>query len=177
MSEANAFGIPEEVVAVNETAREKVARLKAKAEAQAANEFDEEAVYAKLLAEARAARMIAILPEDDTSLPVDTQGFPIDYDVVTIFRGQNKNDLAYVPISVNGFCIKVPRGDKVIIPNCFTQVLENAVEEITIQSEGGLITRPSHRFPYAVERKATAAEYAAFQAEQKSKAERQAVRA
>ena len=165
------FGLPPEVVA-DETPEQRAARIKARAEALAFTEAEEEEVQ-RLVADARAKRAAANLPPDETRLPVDTQGFPADYDKIVIFKGQSKNDLAYVPIGINGFVIKAPRGETIIIPHVFTEVLEHAVEEVTVQSQGGLITRPAHRFPYQIQGKATPEEYQAYMQGQRAKAQMQ----
>lgn len=164
MSELNqGFGVEAE------TEGQRVARLRARAVAAVERESDD-AMLQRFMAEERLAR----LPADDTKLPVDTQGFPQDYTKVEIFKGQNKFDLAYVPLGINGYTIKVPRGETVILPTCFIEgPLAHAIEEITIQSQGGLITRPAPRFPYNIKGKATIEEYQAYQAQQRAKAERQ----
>ena len=179
MDNTNAsFGLPPEVTPpAVETEQERIARLRAKAEAQAAQEFDEDAVYAKLLADARAAKLAKLENDKGVEFPTDTRGFLADYDKIVVFRGQDKNALGYVPLGINGFVIKVPRDEEVIIPHEFTEVLEHAIEEITIVSQGGLVTRPAHRYPFNFKGKATPAEYQAFQVAQKNKAERQIAQA
>lgn len=174
MTTANdAFATPQS----DETDAERVARLRAKAELQAAQEFDEDAVYAKLLAEARDKRM-KVISGDEVELPTDTRGFPEDYDVIRIYRGQGKQDLNYVPLSLNGLVLKVPRDREVIIPHAFVQdCLDLCVEDVTITSDGGYTTRPAHRFPYNFVRKATTAEYKAFQEREKALAQREAAQA
>lgn len=166
------FGLPPEVAPQDETPEQRALRIKARADAIALKDAEEEEVQ-RLVAAARAERVKANLPPDETKLAVDTQGFPAEYDKVVIFKGQGKNDLSYVPIGINGFVIKAPRGEEIIIPHVFTQVLENAVEEVTIQSQGGLITRPAHRFPYQIRGRATPEEYKAYQMQQRSKAQMQ----
>lgn len=152
------FGIPQ--VAVTETPAERLARLQAQAEAIIAQETDAEVVE-RMVAEARAKRAAELLP-------VDTAGFPKDYVRVVIFKGSQKFDLSYVPLGIGGFVIKVPRGEEVILPKCFvTECLEHAIEEVTVQSEGGLITRPAHRFPYNLKGAATEDEYKAYQQSQR----------
>jgi len=156
-----------------ETDADRIARLRAKAELQAAQEFDEDAVFAKLLAEARDKRM-RVISGEEVELPTDTRGLPEDYDKVEIFRGQNKQDLSYVPLSLNGLVIKVPRGREVILPHAFVvDCLDLAVEDITVQSQGGYTTRPAHSFPYSFKGKATPEEYKAFQEREKALAQRE----
>jgi hypothetical protein len=163
--------------APEETDAQRLARLRARAELQASQEFDEDAVFAKLLAEARDKRM-KVISGDEVDLPTDTRGFPEDYDKIKIFRGQNKQDLNYVPLSLNGLVIKVPRDEEVIVPHAFVvDCLDLMVEDITVQSQGGYVTRPAHRAPYNFIGKATTAEYKAFQAQQKDKAQRETARA
>lgn len=167
------FGLPPEAAKEPMDEKARIAGLRAKAEAQAAAEFDEDAVYAKLLAEARAKRS-ADLMKDEIEFATDTNGLPEDYDKISIFRGQGKQDLTYVPLGLDGLVIKVPRGEDVIIPHIFvTECLDHAVEEVTIKSQGGLITRPAHRFPYQFKGKATKAEYQEFQRVQRDKAQRE----
>jgi len=169
----NAFSVP----ATDETDAQRFARLREKAALQAAQEFDEDAVFAKLLAEARQKRL-NVISGDEVDLATDTRGFPEDYDVIRIFRGQNKQDLSYVPLSLNGLVIKVPRDVEVILPHAFVvDCLDLMVEAVTVQSQGGYVTRPAHRAPYNFIRKATTAEYKAFQAQQIEKAQRETAQA
>jgi len=175
MNQNDAFA----TAAVEETDAERVARLRAKAELQAAQEFDEDAVYAKLLADARDKRQAGILnPEVD--LPADTSALPADYDRINIFRGGAKQDLNYVPLSLNGLVIKVPRGVDVILPHAFVaDCLDLCIEDTTtpaFDARGnlsGVEIRPAHRFPYSFKGKATPDEYRAFQVQQKDKAQRE----
>ena len=162
------FGIPDAMI-VDETPEQRAARLQARANMVAQAEADDEAI-AKIVAEARAKRI-------DAAMPKDTAGFDADYDKLEIFAGQGEHDLAYVPLGINGFVLKVPRGEEVIIPHAFTEVLAHAVEEVTIKRQGGIVTRPAHAFPYNVKGKATADEYKAYQAKQRQKAERQIAQA
>lgn len=157
-----------EAFSVPETEDERIARLRALAQQEVEKE-SETAMLARFKAEARAARAIA----DGSVRVTDTNNFPEDYDRVEIFAGRSKYDQPFVPLGIAGFVIKVPRGEEVIIPSCFTEVLAHAVEEVTVQSQGGLVTRPSVLYPYAVKGKATKEEYKAYQAEQKRKLEMQ----
>lgn len=157
------FGLPP-VEATQETPEQKVARLRAEAAAAVAKETDA-AMLARFTAEARAA----IAPP-----PPDAQGFPADYDKILINVGNQKTDLAYVPLGLNGYVIKVPRGEEVIIPHCFvSECLERAVEEVTVSSSGGYTTRPAHRFQYSFRGKASREEYQAYMANQKERALRE----
>lgn len=163
MADVNeSFALPEE------TEEARVARLREKAEQIVARETDDELIQ-RFVAEARAKRMPSI--QEQGSL--DAHGFPMDYDRVEIFKGQNKQDQTYVPLGIKGFVLKVPRGEEVIIPSCFTEVLEHAVEEMTIRSQGGLVTRPALRFPFTKRGKASRDEYLAYRAEQRRRIETQ----
>lgn len=122
---------------------------------------------ARLRAENKALLAARDLPVDDAlgsegMGDLDAQGFPKEYVRLEIYPGREKHDLDYVPLGINGYVLKITRGHEVIIPKVFERVLAQAVEEITIQSEGGLITRPAQRFPYSVKGPATEAEYLAF---------------
>jgi hypothetical protein len=163
------FGLPQvgDFAAMVETAEQREARLRAKAAEIVAAE-SEEHMLKRLIAEQRA--MVA-----SGGIPTDTQGFPAVYDKVHIYKGRDKHDQPYVPLGINGFVLKAPRGVDIIIPACFTELLEHAVEEVTVKSMGGLVTRPAHSFPYTLKGKATAAEYKVYQAEQKARAEQQTV--
>lgn len=179
------FGLPpvEEAKQEIETEAQRIARLRAKAEAQAASEFNEDAVYAQLLAEAR-AKKAAELAKPLVEFATDTDGFPEEYDAIEVYRGRDKHDLSYVPLGLDGFVIKVPRGREVVLPHVFvTECLDQAIESITepaIDARGnlaGITIRPAHRFPYAFRRKATKAEYQAFMATQRELQSRQMAQA
>ena len=155
--------------APEETPAQRIARLREKAELQAAQEFDEDAVYAKLLAEARAAKNDELL-RPLVDLPTDSSGFERVYDWLEIFESQNPQDLAYVPLGIGGFTIKVPRGKKVIVPRAFIRdCLALAFEARLVKlPSGGYSLRPNHRFPYRVSGEATEEEYKKFMAEQRA---------
>ena len=156
----NADLAPKPAEAAPESLDVRMARLKALADVEIQKESDAEIVK-QMVAEDRAKRAAALLP-------VDTSGWPAEYLKVNIFKGPNKFDLSYVPLGLNGYTIKVPRGVDVILPKIFVdECLEHAIEEITVQSQGGLITQPRHRFPYTVKGTATAEEYKEYQAQQK----------
>lgn len=126
-----------------------------------------EALKAKL-AEAE-AKLAAIAPvEPDAPVDLDSQGFPKEYVRLHIFKGQRPDDLAYVPIGIRGFVVKVTRGEDVIIHKAFADVLKDAIEDVTVSGEGGLTTRPAHRFPFQIKGTATEAEYHAFHAKMKA---------
>lgn len=180
MTRANdAFATPQ----TDETDAQRLARLRARAELQASQEFDEDAVFAKLLAEARDKRM-KVISGDEVTLPTDTSQLAADYDKINIFRGGNKQDLNYVPLSLDGLVIKVPRGVDVILPHAFVvDCLDLCVEDTTtpaFDARGnlsGVEIRPAHRFPYSFKSKATPEEYKAFQEQQKEKAQREIAQA
>jgi hypothetical protein len=110
--------------------------------------------------------------------PMDSQGFPKKYLKLEIFAGRDAQDLNYVPLGINGYVVKVTRGKEVILPSVFvTECLALCVEDITTQSEGGLVTRPSLRFPYTVRGEATEAEYQEFRAKMREQGKTAAVRA
>ena len=98
---------------------------------------------------------------------LDTQGLPKKYVKLEVYRGSQAQDPEFVKPSVNGYMVKIQRGEKVITHACFAEVLDHAVEEITVQSEGELITRPNHRFPFQVLGEATEEEYLAFKQKMK----------
>ncbi len=162
--ENNEFGIPgSEQFETPEQRRE---RLQREADRLIAAEVEKEEV-AQMVAEARAKRAGA-------NLPTDTDGFRKEYVYVTVFEGSQPFDLPYVPLGINGFVIKVPRGQEVILPKEFvTECLQNAIQEVTVRSQGGLITRPVHRFPFNVRGEATEEAYRAFQSKQKNLAREQ----
>lgn len=171
----NGFGIPDAALAAvaettaseipqqaseQESPEQRRARLQAEADKLIAAEIDAEEI-ALMVAEARAKRAGA-------NLPTDTEGFRKEYLHVQIFEGGQANDLPYVPLGINGFVIKVPRGVDVILPKEFvTECLQNAIQEITVKSQGGLVTRPVHRFPFNVKGPATEEQYREFQAKQR----------
>ena len=132
--------------------------------------------YAALKAQMFAAKTDDAAPAREGTGDADAQGFPKKYVELTVFRGQNPQDLAYAPVGLNGYVIKITRGVKVIVPEVFVGVLNDAVEDVTIQSEGTLITRPSHRFPFTVHREVTEAEYLAFKAKMRAQGKDAAVR-
>jgi len=156
MEQNTSFGMPA-------TPDEQIAALKA----QLAD------ANAKLLA----AGVDATDPSEGTG-PMDSQGFPKKYVRLEIFVGRDAQDLSYVPLGINGYVVKVTRGKEVILPSIFvTECLAHAIEEITTQSEGGLVTRPSLRFPYAVKGEATEAEYLEFREKMREQGKTAAVRA
>ena len=168
MDETNqGFGIPEVVVApAAETPEQRMARLQHLADIQIGKETDAE-IIERLVAEARAKRAAELLP-------MDTGGFPAEYDRVEIYEGSGENDLQYVPLTLNGFCIKAPRGTEIILPHVFvTECLDHAIETKVIPVKNasgvsiGIRLKSANRFPYRFIRKATPAEYQVFQKEQK----------
>lgn len=112
----------------------------------------------------------ALSAQVEAVAPMDAQGFPEEYVKIEIYPGRDKQDLGYVPVGINGYVLKIMRGKEVIIPKVFELALKDAVEEITIQSEGGLITRPALRFPYAMKGPATKEEYQTFRAKMRAEA-------
>lgn len=95
---------------------------------------------------------------------MDSHGFPKKYHKILIFKGNQKHDLSYVPVSIGGYAWKLERGVQLIVPSVITEVLNNAVQDITSQSNDGLVTRPAHRFPFQIVGEATEQEYLDFKA-------------
>ena len=179
MTEQNAsFGIPDAAPSDAESPEARITRLRAKAALQAAAEFDEDAVYAQLLADARADNLKKLVADKGVEFPLDTAGFVEDYDKINIYPSADPQSKGYVELGKNGFVIKVPRDTDVIIPHEFVvDVLDTTVETSVTQSKDGLILRNAKRFPYMFQGKATTAEYKAFQLAQKDKAQRQIAQA
>ena len=129
---------------------------------------------------ALSAQLSALAPEQadpkEGTGALDSQGFPKEYVRLEIFPGRDAQDLAYVPIGIGGYAVKVTRGKEVILPKVFADVLAHAVENITTQSEGGLITRPALRFPFQVRGTATEEEFLAFRAQMAEQGKSAAVR-
>ena len=154
-----AFSIPADVEA----------RLRAQAEAAAAAQIDEKALLVKYTAEALAKREAELREDAEASLPeaevqdLDNLGFPKKYVKLTIFKGTSKQDLSYVPVGVNGFVWRIRRGEQVVVHSVVANALNDAVTEVVLQAEGGLITQPAHRYPYQAS-PATEAEYLAYKA-------------
>lgn len=182
MESGNEFGIPEAakpdflasaVAPAVESEADRALRLRAQADAMVRKETDDEMLH-RFLLEARAKRDGVELPPDETVFPLDTQGFPKEYDWIEIYEGQGEHEIAYVPLSINGFCIKAPRGVPICIPHIFvTECLDHAIGEREVKRQGGLVTRPVHRFPYRMVGKATTEEYQAYIAGQRELASRQ----
>ena len=164
--------------ATEETPAQKIARLREKAELQAAQEFNEDAVFASLLAEARAAKT-AELTRPTVDLPTDSSGFEKVYKWVEIFESQNPQDRSFVPLGIGGFTIKVPRGKKVVLPRAFIDdCLALAVEARLVKlPDGGYSLRPNARFPFRDYGPATEEEYKAFMVEQRAQEQRETPRA
>lgn len=154
------FGLPP----VQETEEQRLERIRAKAAEIVAKETDD-VLLKRMIAEER-AKVMPVSPAG--------QGFPDKYSRVVVYQGSNKQDQDFVPLGINGYTIKVPRGVEVILPTCFiTECLERAVEEVTVKSYGGYVTRPSHRFQWKVISEATAEEYKAYLETQRAKAQRE----
>lgn len=162
------FGVS--LAAMNEDA------LRAQAAAMVADEENAKPGFllAKFVAEERAMRdaelqqQAADMVAADGPGSLNAQGFPNKYHRIVVFKGNAKDDLSYVPVSVNGYAFKIARGIEVIVPTVVTEALEHAIEDVTEKSEGGLVTRPSHRFPFTIKGDATEAEYQAFKTKSKA---------
>lgn len=137
-----------------------------------AEQVDEEALLQKYIAEARARRDAQLKQAAEEALqaeanregrgPAVHQGFPRKYVELMVFKGSGKHDLSYVVPSVNGYAMKIQRGVKVIVPSVFANALNDAVQDIAVKTEGGVVTEPTHRFPFQVIREVSEAEYLAF---------------
>lgn len=141
--------------------------LRAQAEESVKNEFDPAAMLEKFKAEARAklesdmrSRATDAVRAEQPN--VDAFGFPKRYFKINIYRGQGKKELSYIPVGVNGYVFKLERGVDLMVPSVVLDALNDAVTEDVIQSDGGLITRPVHRFQYQNLGAVTEAEYKAF---------------
>jgi len=162
-----AFSIPVDVEA----------RLRAQAEVAAAAQVDEQTLLAKYTAEAVARREAELREDAEASLPaaevqdLDSLGFPKKYVKLTIFKSTSKQDLSYVPVGVNGFVWRIRRGEAVVVHSVVADALNNAITEVVLQAEGGLITQPAHRFPYQAS-PATEEEYLAFKAQMAAEGKR-----
>lgn len=151
----------QEFTAGGESPEARMVRLRAAAQVEIDKESDQE-IIARIVAEERAKRAEALLPKD-------TSGWPAEYSRITIFKGAQKFDKAYVELGLNGYTIKAPRGVPIVLPNVFiTECLDHAIEDVTEQSQGGLICRPVHRFPYNNHGPVSADDYKAYQVQQKA---------
>lgn len=122
----------------------------------------------KQLAEANQKLVAAGVGGDAPVQDLDSQGFPKEYVKLRIFQGSRPDDLKRVPIGIRGYVVEVDRGPVVVIHRAFAEVLEHAIEDVTVSGEGGLVTRPAHRFPFQILGPATEAEYLAFHASMKA---------
>lgn len=155
----NEFGIPADL--------EK--QLRAQAEEAAAKTVDTAALLKRFTAEAIARREAELREDVEASIPpeekqdLDALGFPRKFVKLVIFKGTNKNDLNYLPIGVNGYVWRIKRGETVIVHSVVVDALNQAVTEVVLQAEGGLITQPAHQYPFSAT-PATEAEYHAYKA-------------
>ena len=146
----------------------RAAALREKAQAIVDASWNEEVELKQMIAEERGRREEALrarAAEDggnEGTGSAAAQGFPNKYHKIMVFKGAQAHDLDYVPVSVNGYAWKIRRGVQVIVPSVVSETLDHAVEEITIQAEGGIITRPNHRFPFQVIGEASEKEYTEF---------------
>lgn len=154
-------------------AQDREAELRAKAAAVVAQE-DDDALLKRFIAEARAKKEkeLRALAADEAgdgegTGDSDAQGFPREYVKLLIYKGQQATDEQYVKLGANGYAWKIRRGEDVIVPTVVVSVLNDAVQELTTQTNNGLETRPAHRYPFQVKGSATAEEHRAFVALQR----------
>lgn len=93
----------------------------------------------------------------------DAFGFPKKYFKIEVYADRSKGAEQVVKVGVNGRAFLIKRGELVIVPSVVVDNLNNAIQEVTTQFEGGLETRPAHRFPFQMHGEATEAEYIAYQ--------------
>ena len=122
----------------------------------------------KQLEEANQKLLAAGVAAPEPVQDLDSQGFPKEYVKLRIFKGQRPDDLSHVPIGIRGHVVQVERGPEVIIHKAFADVLEHAVEDVTVSGDNELITRPAHRFPFQILGTATESEYLAFRESMKA---------
>jgi hypothetical protein len=79
---------------------------------------------------------------------IDAHGFSKKRHKIFIHEAQSQTDPKKVFLSINGFAWDIQRGINVLVPPEVVSALNNAIGEHTVQSEGGLVTRPMHRFPF-----------------------------
>jgi hypothetical protein len=171
------FGIPSDVPAP--ATEDRIAALRAKAAAQVAAEFDEDAVFAKLLAEEKAKREESLRDRaaEEAVPPVgdaDAHGFPRRYVWLTIARGNQAHDSEFCPVGINGHVWKIRRGEKVAVHDVVVKVLENAIGEVLLQTDGGLSSRPTLMWPFSVHGPCSEAEYLAYRAKMQAMTAQQA---
>ena len=138
-----------------ETEDQRIARLRALALATVAKETDAE-LLAKFIAEEKLRLREKLLPQD-------LSGVPAEYDKVEIYESQDPKEQQYVPLGINGYTIKAPRGREIILPHAYvTECLEHAVMTTVTQAVDGLVLRDRRRFPHQFKGKATKEEYKTF---------------
>ncbi len=172
MEDKNAdFGLPPE------TEDQKLARLKAQADAMVAAEAEKE-LLTQLVTRAR--NKAAALSPGVLESEVDDNGFPRKYFKINVYKGGDKNDLPYVPVGVNGYFWKIRRGVDVIVPSVVLEDLDHAiqgsVEQITLPNgRKSLEVTDALRFPYQNKGEVSEADYKAYQAEMRAQAAQLAV--
>jgi hypothetical protein len=152
---------------------ERIAELKAQAQQSVSRDIDEVALLEQFKKEAleRATAALKEQAEAEVSesnanegrgLP-DAHGFSKKRFRIFIHESQNASDPKEQPVSINGYAWNIKRGVDVLVPPEVVHVLENAITEVVVQAEGGLITRPAHRIPFQNYGEATAADLAKFE--------------
>lgn len=98
--------------------------------------------------------------EEAERIDPEGQGYKGYWEVVFSPRG-SKNDPEDVTLAVNGQCLQMERGKKVIMPGPFLECADHALYPVYKQLPGfdRKITGWVKHFPYTVIRKATKAEY------------------
>ena len=123
-------------------------------------------IEAQVRAEIKAEQAAAAEPAQPTS--IDGFGFPKEYERITVFEGGETDALGYVPVQVNGYPIQITRGEAVLVNKVVGDALDAAREAKPVKTQGGLVTREVHRFPFQRAGRATEAEYLAFKANSKA---------
>lgn len=114
------------------------------------------------------------VPADATEPPRDAFGFRKQYFKIHVYEGREKGAESICKVGVNGRAFLMKRGTDVIVPSVVVEALNHAVQEVTVQGEGQLITRPALRYPFQVKGEATEQEYIEFQKKMRGAREAQA---
>jgi len=96
---------------------------------------------------------------------LDAFGLRKKYVKISIYDDHAKGAESVCKVGINGRVFLMKRGVLHIVPTAVREVLDQAVENVLVQGEGQVITRPAMRFPYQFHGDATEAEYIAYQAQ------------